>query len=437
MKKWKLPGLGLIASLALTSSLHAQLPGVPAPPAAPAIPADPAAVAPAAPTNNLWSFFCPTDAQCARCKALICNSPLGDMLKGAAGPVSLMSGGLIGGKCGTPTAADLAKLAQEGKLDGAVGTAAQIKKSEAEAKARREAIRYLGTVDCTWWPEARDALIAGLRTDPNECVRYEAALALLHGCCCNKKTMEALKDCVNGTEKFGKKECSWRVRDTANAALGHCAAIFVEVEEAKEQKKQLKEGEEPTLPPPAAHGKGLVGIFANASVPPNTSGYPKNVPMATKEPLVNSATPTPMYVVQQPEKKGLLQRLGSSGNNVTYQTNNWYVPEKKTTIPVENPITPATYRPMPQTPAPKASLAYPSLADSNIPEIIIPQSTEASPLPFRSSASLQTQAPKAAVANTTPTNVSTARPVVLPTTPAVPPVIPSRGIVIMDENGVR
>src|SRR5271165_3244892 len=109
MKKWKLPGLGFIAYFALTSALEAQVPAIPTAPPVPATPVDPTAVAPAAPTNNLWSFFCPTDAQCAKCKALICNSPLGDMLKGAAGPVSLMSGGLIGGKCGTPTAADLAK----------------------------------------------------------------------------------------------------------------------------------------------------------------------------------------------------------------------------------------------------------------------------------------------------------------------------------------
>src|SRR5207302_6302538 len=154
-----------------------------------------------------------------------------------------------------------AKLAAEGKLDSAEGSAAQIKKSEAEAKARREAIRYLGTVDCNYWPNAKAALISGLRGDPNECVRYEAALALLRGCCCNKMIMEALKHSANGSDKDGfPAEDSWRVREAASEALAHCAAVFVEAGDVIEQKK-LKEAVGPSA---SSHGKGLLATTTSA-----------------------------------------------------------------------------------------------------------------------------------------------------------------------------
>jgi hypothetical protein len=328
MNRWNCTGilasaLGLIATVC--SPVHGQVADVPA-------------AAPAAPTKNLWSFFCPTPEQSARCKDKICNSPLGEMLKSAAKPMTLMSGGLLFANCGVPTAADLAKLKAEGKLDSAEGAAAQIKKSEAEARARREAIRYLGTVDCNYWPEAKTALITGLRADPNECVRYEAALALMRGCCCNKLIMTHLKHSANGDDKDGfPAEDSWRVRQAASEALAHCTSVYVEIGDAQEQKK-LKEGV--PAPQAAAHGKGLLGIFSSASIiPPYPYPQTKNVEPVAKEQTAVYVSVAPQSV-QQSEKKRLFGRIEWP----TFSSKETSPPEILTTSS-ESPITPASNRP--------------------------------------------------------------------------------------------
>src|SRR5205823_14946141 len=107
--------------------------------------------------------------------------------------------------------------------DGAEGAAARIKADEAGAKKRRAAVRYLGTVDCNYWPEAQEALINSLRADRNECVRLEAAWALGRGCCCTRKTLEALALTVSGSERDGNPiERSDRVRAAAQGSLDHC-----------------------------------------------------------------------------------------------------------------------------------------------------------------------------------------------------------------------
>ena len=54
---------------------------------------------------------------------------------------------------------------EELEAKGAVGAAAAIQADEAGAAQRRAAVRYLGTVDCHYWPEAEDALIGALRTE--------------------------------------------------------------------------------------------------------------------------------------------------------------------------------------------------------------------------------------------------------------------------------
>src|SRR5262249_24673083 len=138
-------------------------------------------------------------------------------------PIGALSGGMLPPFCPVASPADLAKAAQPGNSEGA---AAKIKAAEAEAKARRAAIRYLGTVDCNWWPEAEKALIVGLRADSNECVRLEAAWALNRGCCCTKATIAALTETVKGTKELGPAENSERVKIAAMAALNHCLACL-------------------------------------------------------------------------------------------------------------------------------------------------------------------------------------------------------------------
>ena len=86
-----------------------------------------------------------------------------------------MTGGFIPSIC-PPIECGASRGTRRRRQPGsAAATAAAIQASEADAKARVAAIEYLGTVDCSRWPEAKKALINGLRQDPNECVRFAAA----------------------------------------------------------------------------------------------------------------------------------------------------------------------------------------------------------------------------------------------------------------------
>src|SRR5262249_41623781 len=154
---------------------------------------------------------CPTPEQKANCRACICNTGLGQLFSNSLKPAAAFTGGILGPICpglNDPLKDDLLKPA-----DSAEGAASQIKADEANAKARRAAVRYLGTVDCNWWPEAQDALVNALRADRNECVRLEAAWALSRGCCCTKKVVEALAIAISCSSRDGNpKETSDRVR---------------------------------------------------------------------------------------------------------------------------------------------------------------------------------------------------------------------------------
>jgi hypothetical protein len=252
MKRWQKFCAGLAAVVGLMPQASAQqFPGIPSPTPAPAVPAVGAAAgAPAAPQANLFSFLCPTQDQKRACRECLCQSQLGLLFNNGLAPVTAFSGGLIPSLCpGTPTAAELAD-------QGAVGAAARIKKEEAEAKARRAAVRYLGTVSCHYFPDAEKALIGSLRGDTNECVRWEAAMALGSGCCCTKKTIQALVICVSGSEEDKKPaEVSPRVKAAAEIALQHCLECYKEIVPAKEKEKEPEGGTKPkgpeTAPPPA------------------------------------------------------------------------------------------------------------------------------------------------------------------------------------------
>ncbi len=222
-----------VASFGRAQFTPPAAPAVPTVPVAPAVvaPAVPGAI-PAAPARNLWSFFLPTPEQKAACaahKEKFCRSTFGQLISNLAKPLASVTGGLVPPCCPPPTAPGAAGLDPNASPTGAEAAADKIKKLEAEAKARRAAVRYLGTVDCRRFTNAEPALIAALRTDTNECVRWEAALGLGHGCCCTKKVIEALTLTVNGETKDGNPvEASERVRAAAAAALDHCLACYVE-----------------------------------------------------------------------------------------------------------------------------------------------------------------------------------------------------------------
>ena len=107
------------------------------------------------PPPNLYSFLCPTPEQKQQCREKFCNSFIGKMFNSSLAPVGALTGGAIQPVCANVSLLDDLKKPP----DSAEGAAARIKQEEADAKARREAVRYLSTVDCARWPEAEEALI--------------------------------------------------------------------------------------------------------------------------------------------------------------------------------------------------------------------------------------------------------------------------------------
>ncbi len=245
--KWPTYAIGVLASFGLVGTLSAQ-------PVTP--PTTPPAETPAA-AAGAGGFMAMCGEKLTECKDKICAMPMVQAMLNGLRPMTGMAGlgdlsccpPLIGTPGATPTKEQL-------EAGGAVGTAAAIMKSEAEAKARRAAVRYLGTVDCRHWPEAETQLIKSLRTDPNECVRWEAALALSRGCCCNKNTIAALTDVLSEEPKDKHPvERSERVRAAAAGALGLCLATFTETVPEKPEKPE-------TPTPPVASAPGMVHLTA-------------------------------------------------------------------------------------------------------------------------------------------------------------------------------
>jgi hypothetical protein len=203
--------LALMAIAARGSAQTAMFPAVPPAPIPPALAPPPAAS---------MGFLASLGMLCKAKTAWCCQSPIGKLLTNAKKPLNLMTGGMLPSCCESTVAAG--QLA----APGAVGAAAKIKAEEAAAQARREAVKFLGTVDCHYYPEAEITLIMSLRADRNECVRWEAAKALSNGCCCTKNVVEALTITVSGSEKDGNpSENSPRVRAMAAAALQNCLAF--------------------------------------------------------------------------------------------------------------------------------------------------------------------------------------------------------------------
>ena len=167
--------------------------------------------------NTIWARLGISQEQREFCRRKICRTPAGQLMGRLMAPVSALSGGVIPPFC--PTVPSVAEL-----LDpGAVGAASKAKLDRAGAEERMKAVKYLGTLDCHYWPEAEEALIAALRADRNECVRYEAAVALSKGCCCTCKVIVALSHVVSCSDADGHPyEKSARVRAVAAHALDRC-----------------------------------------------------------------------------------------------------------------------------------------------------------------------------------------------------------------------
>lgn len=154
----------------------------------------------------------------AQCKAKLRASPVGRLLGELRKPLSAMTGGLVASES-QPNHVELAAA-------GPQGSAAQIKQDQLEAPQRLAAIQALGEVDCHWYPEAQAELLAALRSDRNECVRFEAAKILSRTACCTPATIQALRVCVAGTSVDGNPaERALRIRNQAACALERCLAM--------------------------------------------------------------------------------------------------------------------------------------------------------------------------------------------------------------------
>src|SRR4051794_16789150 len=77
--------------------------------------------------------------------------------------------------------------------------ATRVKASEASAKARRSAVRYLAATEPGCHPGAEEALVAALR-DAHEMIRLEAARALGDGRRHSARVTEALAEAGNAAE---------------------------------------------------------------------------------------------------------------------------------------------------------------------------------------------------------------------------------------------
>jgi hypothetical protein len=266
-KRWVAGFLGLVA---FCPPAWAQIPSFPGAgagagaggAATSALGAGAGAGTPAAAPTTIWSRLGLSSSNLQACMSKLCSCQIGQMFNSLlSGPVGAISGGFVCPLCPPPTAAQIAALANKPN-GGAEAAAAKIQASEADAKARVAAVEYLGTVDCNRFPEAKKALLAALREDPNECVRFAAARSLNSGCCCDQEVIEALRISVAGEKKGGPAETSCRVKAAAFSALQNCLMRVPEEEEAPPPRRALPEGprrappEEPRRAPPEV-GEGL------------------------------------------------------------------------------------------------------------------------------------------------------------------------------------
>jgi hypothetical protein len=370
-RKTRVAGLFALV-LASSSTARAQIPPVGGAAgglsgaAASGLAAGPAAAAPAAASpTTLWSFLGLSGSNLQACKAKLCASQYGQMLNNTAtGPLAAMTGGFIPALCpAAPSASQIAAL-NAAAPGGAAATAAKIKASEADAKARVAAVEYLGTVDCTRWKEATTALVNALRADPNECVRYAAARVLNSGCCCNKQTMEALKICVAGEDKDGNPpETSPRVKAAAFNALQNCLMRVPEVLPEEPAPKPIPREPGPNLEPipgqplererSTMKAPGGSHVAASHVVPkPTLARFEEELQRKTYSQTVNEARQTLIEVARSsnqsptlpPGKKSVIDLLRKARQDMNSKARA-SAPPPPGPVPSDPGVVPSSYTP--------------------------------------------------------------------------------------------
>jgi hypothetical protein len=160
--------------------------------------------------------------RCEACRRKLCATPAGALLNNITKPLTGLTGGVIPPFCPIlPSAADLAK-------PGVAGPRPRRQEGRGRSQGPADGRALPRHARLPLLPHASIGLAAALRTDPSECVRFEAALALANGCCCNRITLAALEASVSGLDLDGNPaERSVRVRCTAAIALEKCLACYV------------------------------------------------------------------------------------------------------------------------------------------------------------------------------------------------------------------
>lgn len=292
MRKYCLISMGLIVS-GFGATLLAQVP------AAPAVPAQ---------ASGIVGLVQMAAGAAKKCKAKLCSCPLGQMITNAGKPLNNALGGLLCPPCCPPVKED--DLKKPSTLPD--GACAKIMQEELDMPKRRKAIQCLARADCHWWPEAEAALIGGLRADRNECVRLEAAKALAQGCCCTRKTIEALLIVATSSKKDGNpSENSERVKAMALLALQHCLQTYVEEDEPKppELPKRPPEKVPPEKPPAAAEWEGL---------PLPNLAYYDNLDSVPASETINAAKKVVQVAAANPPKSNA-KVAGPGGSRNVYQ----------------------------------------------------------------------------------------------------------------------
>jgi hypothetical protein len=285
MPMWKKGCLGLALLAGLTPSVWAQIPLTP--PSAGG--ATMLAAPPAAQPTTIWDKLGLSKIQREACKEYMCKTQIGQLMNNSLAPIGALTGGIFGPCCPPFNKEDLLKPA-----DSAEGAAARIKADEAGAKARRAAVRYLGTVDCHYWPEASDALIGALRTDRNECVRWEAAMALGSGCCCNKATIKALAITVSGSEKNGAAAAPGATEYYKQVRKMDINSVVQDARQAQVHNEEQVAAAKPAMP----RDRTLIGLIRSAFSDSKTQ---KSTPLPAAVPAPPTMEPPAMPKAMMPE----------------------------------------------------------------------------------------------------------------------------------------
>lgn len=245
--------------LLLSDGLFAQPGGAPL-----TLPIAPVCSPPPPEPHTLWTFLGLSHQNLKKCHCCFCGSKLGHMCDSLITPFRVVSGGIVPPLCcHVPTCEELACMNPD-NCSLAEIVAAKIRRGEADACKRRAAVRFLGSVDCQYYHEAEEALIAHLRADQNECVRLEAAHVLGNGCCCTPRTLAALQIAVAGTAADGNPpEKSDRVKAAAMDALQSCLSCYAGTPATSEAPLQTPPLE--VLPPPAPSPKSPLQLMSFTS----------------------------------------------------------------------------------------------------------------------------------------------------------------------------